>query len=151
LSNEIKKLANFKKGEKIESKDVKLLVKPTIETAIFETIDAISLQDKKRAISLIHRHLEKGDNPSYLLSMINYQFRNILIIKDLIEKRYPYYSILKTTKLHPFVVKKSYQQAYKFSLQELKKIYQKIFQVDLDIKTGKIEPEIALDLFISSI
>jgi DNA polymerase III delta subunit len=53
--------------------------------------------------------------------------------------------------MHPFVVKKSLQQASKFTLEELKKIYQKIFQVDLDIKTGRIEPEVALDLFIAGI
>lgn len=156
LSNEIRKLVNFKKsntalGEKIGPSDVKLLIKPTIETDIFETIDAISLQNKKKAISLIHQHLEKGDAPLYLLSMINFQFRNLLMVKDLMEKNHPYYAILKITKLHPFVVKKSYQQAYRFSLPELKKIYQKIFQVDLEIKTGKIEPETALDLLIAGI
>jgi DNA polymerase III delta subunit len=53
--------------------------------------------------------------------------------------------------MHPFLVKKSYEQAQKFSLVELKKIYQKIFEVDLGIKTGKIEPETALDLLISRI
>jgi DNA polymerase III delta subunit len=55
------------------------------------------------------------------------------------------------THLHPFVVKKSYQQANKFTLQELKKIYQKIFKADLDIKTGKITPETALDLLLTEI
>ena len=52
---------------------------------------------------------------------------------------------------HPYVIKKTIQQARSFSLSELKKIYQKIFQVDLGIKTGKIEPETALDLFVAEI
>jgi len=73
------------------------------------------------------------------------------MIKDLVERRRPYYSILKTTRLHPFVVKKSYQQASKFTLPELKKIYQKIFQADLNIKTGRTGPEMALDLFLTEI
>jgi len=38
-----------------------------------------------------------------------------------------------------------------FSIEQLKKIYQKIFQADSDIKTGKIEPELALDLIVASI
>jgi len=151
MSNEIKKLASFKKDKKINVKDIELLVKPKIETAIFKTIDAISQKNKKQALLLIHQHLEKGDNPLYLLSMINFQFRNLLIIKDLMERQRPYYSILKMTHLHPFVVKKSCQQANKFTLQELKKIYQKIFRVDLDIKTGRIKPETALDLLLTEI
>jgi len=161
MSNEIKKLVNYKKGpvsakassgkEKINVEDIELLVKPKIETAIFKTIDAIAQKNKKQALLLIHQHLEKGDNPLYLLSMINFQFRNLLMIKDLIERNRPYYSILKMTHLHPFVVKKSCQQVNKFTLQELKKIYQKIFQADLDIKTGKITPETALDLLLTEI
>ncbi|MCX6759024.1 MAG: hypothetical protein NT012_00415 [Candidatus Nealsonbacteria bacterium] len=177
MSNEIKKLVNYKKGpvsakassgtraaakgkeedlysspkEKINVKDIELLVKPKIETAIFKTIDAIAQKNKKQTLLLIHQHLEKGDNPLYLLSMINFQFRNLLMIKDLIERHRPYYSILKMTHLHPFVVKKSCQQANKFTLQELKKIYQKIFQADLSIKTGKTTPETALDLLLTEI
>jgi DNA polymerase-3 subunit delta len=151
LSNEIKKLVSFKQKKEIEVKDVELLVRAKIETDIFKTIDAIAQKDKKRALSLIHKHLERGDSPLYLLTMINFQFRNLLTVKDLAEKGWPYYRILKAAKLHPFVVKKSYQQAGKFSFLELKKIYQKIFQVDLSIKTGKVLPETALDLLLTGI
>lgn len=161
MSNEIKKLVNYKKGpasvkdsagkEKINIEDIELLVRPKIESDIFETIDAIASRNKRQALKLIHRHLEKGDNPSYLLSMINFQFRNLLMIRDLIDKRKPLYIFSKVTNLHPYIVKKTYSQAQKFSLPELKKIYRKIFQVDLSIKTGKIELETALDLLIAEI
>ena len=83
--------------------------------------------------------------------MINFQLRNLLIIKDLIEKKTPYYSILKESGLHPFVAKKTFQQAGKFSIEELKKIYQKLFQADLDIKTGKVDGQTALDLLIAEV
>jgi len=151
LSNEIQKLVNYRKDKNIQTKDIELLVKPKIETDIFKTIDAIALGQKRKALELLHKHLVKGDSSLYLLSMINYQFRNLLIIKDLIEKNQPYYIILKKTQLNPFVVKKSYQQTNKFTLSELKKIYQKIFQADLNIKTGRIESETALDLLITEI
>ena len=151
LDNEIEKLACFKKDGKIDIKDVELLVRPKIETDIFKTIDAIAKKDKKKAILLLHKHLIKGEAPLYLLSMIAFQFRNLLIVKDLMEKQRPYYSISKALKMHPFLLRKSYQQAGSFSYAELKKIYQKIFQVDLDIKTGKLKPETALDLFLTEI
>ena len=147
LSNEVKKLSTFKKGGKIEIKDVDLLVKSKINTDIFKTIDAIALGRKKQALQLLHKHLESGDSPLYLLAMINYQFRNILEIKDLIERG----QSLNSSKLHPFVVRKSYQQAQRFSFSELKKIYRKIFEVDYNIKTGRIEPQTALDLLIIEI
>jgi len=149
LANEIKKLSSYTK--EIGTKDIKLLVRSKIGTDIFKTIDAIAQKNKKQALNLIHQHLEKGDSPLYLLSMINYQFRNLLIIKDLIDKSKPYYFIVKKSGLHPFVVRKTYSLSNKFDLNELKKIYQKIFTIDLQIKTGKVEPVIALDLLIAEI
>jgi len=151
MSNEIKKLASFKNNKTLRIEDIELLVRSKIETDIFKTIDAIAEKNKKQALNLFHKHLEKGDSPLYLLSMINYQFRNLLIVKDLIEKHKPYDVILKKSGLHPFVVKKSYYQSQRFTFQELKKIFQKIFKADLDIKTGRIQPEIALDLLIAEI
>jgi DNA polymerase-3 subunit delta len=151
MSNEIRKLASFRREGAVGTEDVRALIKPKIETDIFKTIDAVSQKNKKRALELLHKHLEKGDSPLYLLTMINYQFRNILIVKDFIERRRPYGVILKKSGLHPFVARKSYFQSQKFSFPELKKIYRNIFQADLDIKTGRINPETALDLLIAEI
>ncbi|MFH1036724.1 MAG: DNA polymerase III subunit delta [Patescibacteria group bacterium] len=151
MGNEIEKLVNYSKAGRIKKEDVDLFVKPKIENDIFSTIDAIAARKKDEALLLMHGHLEKGDNPLYLLSMINFQFRNLVEIRDLMEKRLTYADILKRCKLHPFVIKKTYWQAQKFDFQQLKKIYRKIFQVDLAIKTGKIEAEVALDLLIAGL
>lgn len=151
FSNEIKKLANFKNGLVIKKEDVELLVKPKIENDIFKTIDSLAAKDKKQALNFLQKHLDGGDSPLYLLSMIGYQFKNLLVVKELAQKGLMYASIVKKSGLHPFVVKKSYFQCSQFSFQDLKDIYYKIFQTDLDIKTGKIEPETALDLLVSEI
>jgi len=148
MINEVQKLAHFKNGEEIETKDIELLIKPHIEPNIFNTIDAIASKDKKRALKLLRDHLEKGDSPFYLFSMINYQFRNLLIIKDLLVKNL---SLRNLSGLHPFVIRKTCTLAGKFEFSELKKIYQKIFKIDFNIKTGKSDPETALDLLITEI
>ncbi len=74
MANEIKKLVNYKNKKKIEKEDVKALVKPKIETDIFKTIDAIAAKNKKEALLLLKKHLEKGDSSSYLLAMIIFNF-----------------------------------------------------------------------------
>ncbi len=157
MANEIKKLVNYKgyKGrEKIKIKDVQLLVRPKIETDIFRTIGAISERKKPLALRFLHQHLEKGENPLYLLVMINFQFRNLLALRSQLMNKGRMFQINDLSKklgLPPLVIGKLIPQARKFSLEELKKIYQKIFEVDLSIKTGKIKPEIALDLLITEI
>jgi len=99
----------------------------------------------------LQKHLDGGDNPLYLLSMVAYQFRNLLVVKELAEKGLMYASIVKKSGLHPFVVKKSYFACSQFSFDYLKQLYRKIFQIDADIKTGKIEPETALEIFVATI
>jgi DNA polymerase-3 subunit delta len=151
LSNEIKKIANFSEGKKIEEKDIKTFLKENFKIDIFKTIDAIAEKRKKDAIKLIRNHLENGENSLYLLSMIIYQFRNILIVKDFLERKEEYNNILKKTKMHPFVLRKTYVQSLKFTLEEIKKIYNRLVIVDLEIKTGKAEKETSLELFIANI
>lgn len=154
LSNELQKLANYKFGQKnseITEKDVELLVKPRVEMEIFETIDAIVSKNKKLAAVLMRKHLEAGDSPLYLLHMMNFQFRNILEVKDLLERGRFHEPALKKLGLHPFVLRKSCSQAQNFSFQEIKKIYQKIFEADFNVKTGKLDPQSALEVFIAEI
>jgi DNA polymerase III subunit delta len=150
LFQEIQKLSNFKKGT-VTKEDIEIQVKPNIENLIFETIDALASKNKQQAITLLKNHLDAGDNPLYLLSMITYQFRNFLIIKDLLERKTPYYLIAKQSGLHPFVVQKSMKLLERFSLSTLKAIYRKIFEVDEDMKTGKMDPEVALEMLVAEL
>lgn len=154
LHNEIKKIA-VRRGKdskaKIFEEDIKDFVKSDADVGIFTAIEAISAKNKKTAFRFIHSLLEKGESPLYLLSMINYQFRNLVLIKDLVERKTQYPQISKIANLHPFVVKKAWEACRLFSLAELKKIYRNIFQADLNAKTGRVEPGIALDLLLASI
>ncbi len=145
LEKEIDKLINYAHGKKIKEKDVEELVSPVFNFNIFATIDAIAQKEKKKAARLIRHHLEGGDSPSYILSMISYQLKNLISVKGLKGKN------LNQLKMPSFVLRRSIIQAEQFSLEELKGLYQKILDLDLSIKTGKIAPEIALDLFIFDI
>jgi len=145
--NEIKKLANFKKGGQIGVQDVELCVKQNSQNDIFKTIEALAAKNKSQALNLLHQHLDAGDNSLYLLSMFAYQFKNMLILKDLEERR----KSLSLSGLHPFVIKKTSGLCRYFSFSQLKEIYRKIFQTDLQIKTGQLDPELAIDLFVAQI
>jgi len=145
LSNELKKLASYSKN--ICEEDVLLLVRPKIESEIFRTIDSLAERDKPRALHFLHKHLNKDESPFYVFSMFVYQFRNLLSVKSALGE----FSRLKKIGLHPFVLKKTSLQASRFSLAELKNIYQKIFKMDLAIKTGKISANNGLRMLVAEI
>ena len=138
MENELKKLISYSKKVSVEA--IEEMVKPKYETNVFDTIDAIAAKNKKKAIRLLKEHIEKGDSPLFLLAMIASQIRNILSVKSGSGKG-----------LHPFVLRKATFQAKNFSLEDLKRIYQKIVDLDFEIKVGKIEQGMALDVLISEI
>jgi len=154
LSNGIQKLANYKwnpKKTEITKKDVEFLIPQKIELEIFKTIDFVAKKQKAKALILLKNHLEKGDSPLYLLSMLDFQFRNLLMIKEVLESGKDLGTATKKLGLHPYTVKKSLYLCQKFNFEELKKILEKIFQTDLRIKTGKIDAGMALDLLVAQI
>ncbi|OGI25033.1 MAG: DNA polymerase III subunit delta [Candidatus Moranbacteria bacterium RBG_13_45_13] len=151
LSKELEKLVNYKSRGEVTEEDVGLLVRSKIDSDIFKTIDSLARRDKKTAARLLHDHLGAGDDPFYLLSMYFYQFRNLLKVKALTEKRVSEKKIAQDLKLHPFVARKSAEQAHNFSLGKLKELYKKLCEIDFEAKTGKTDIELALDKFIATV
>jgi DNA polymerase-3 subunit delta len=149
--NEISKLASYCDGKEITDEDVQLLVQSKVDMNIFNLIDSISSKNKSKSALLLNQQIEKGLNEIYILTMFVYQFRNLLKIKSLLEQNLSNREIAAKAKMHPFVVQKSIEQCGKFTISDLKKIYQKLFDADLAIKTGKINPRLALDLLVVSV
>ena len=151
MNGEINKLISYKKNQLITKEDVILLVKSGINLNIFATIDALASRNKKSALRLLHQHLNQGVNENYLFSMFVYQIRNLLKIKDLMEKGTPFPLLASKSGLHPFVVKKTLQQAANFSLIQLQTIYRCLLEIETKTKTGRAGILTALDLFVMEI
>lgn len=155
LKNEIDKLAAYlpaQAGKKlITEKDVAEMVASDFRSDIFAVIDAIAKKNKKLSFKILNDHIEHGESEIYLLTMIIYQFRNLIKIKSLINKLLSEAELAKKTGLHPFVIKKILSISRQFSFEELKNIYQKLFDIDLKIKTGEIDPRMALNMFVAEL
>ncbi|HHE45981.1 MAG TPA: hypothetical protein ENL05_01380 [Candidatus Moranbacteria bacterium] len=136
------------KEEIITEAEVDLLVKAKLEANIFKTIDALAYKNKKKALELLHNQLKKGDDSFYIFSMYIYQFRNLLKIGDLyFQGKTNQYEMAKLTKMSPFVAQRGIAQLRGFTLAQLKKIYKKLEEIDLQVKTGKMDIGLALDKF----
>lgn len=147
LSNEIAKLATYNKS--ITPETVELLVRAQTQSDIFTLIDALASQNKKKAFLELHRLTENGENELYILSMIVYQYRNMLVVRDFVERGVTSsYDLASRAKLHPFVAGKTLNLVRNYKLDELKDIYSLLLEQDIAIKTGKIQPGPALDLLV---
>jgi DNA polymerase III subunit delta len=152
ISQEIEKLINFSYGKTINESAIDLLVRSQGDSDIFKTIEALASKNKRLALKLLRGHIDRGDDPFYLFSMFIYQFRNLLRISALQENGlFNEFEIAKITKLHPYVVKKSFSDARSFGSLKLKNIYAELCLIDTKIKTGKIDAKLALDKFIGEL
>jgi len=148
IESELQKLSAFTKGKEIAVEHVEQLTPDVSDPNIFATIDAITTGDRQKAIAQLHEYLSLREDEMYLASMITYQFRNVMQVKYLREQGAQKNEIQKQTGLHPFVVDKSIGIARNFSMQELKVIYQKLTDLDVALKTGDVEPTVALDMLV---
>lgn len=137
-------------GKKVVTgEDLDLFLRPALETHIFALTDAVVSGDKAGAWKLLKGHLEAGDNENYLFTMMYHQFRNIAQVHDCLKiGEYDSVKIAKACNIHPFVAKKSAWQAKNFDKEQIKKIYRILADLDYGMKTGRIEPQAALEQLI---
>ncbi len=146
IKNEIEKSFAYGNG-KITLKILQTLSEKKEEEKIFALIDALINKDKKRAIKLLKDELEKGTSFSQILSILANQFRIILQVKE--KKILNIYRAAEELNVHPFPLKKAIEQAKKYNFDQLKKIYQELLKIDLQLKTTGLKPEILFDLLIA--
>ena len=131
--------------------DVKSLVSSSIESNIFKMIDYIGQKKVKKAVNELENLIDAGENEIKILSMITYQFRNLVQAREVINQGKTKADLQSKAKLAPFVASKSMNQAENFNLTELKKIYNELLETDYAIKTGGKEPRLALDRLVVGI
>jgi len=151
LTSELDKLMAFKNYQAITTEDIQQFVTNKLNENIFGLSDALAADNKKQAIKLLQEQLAVGLNEVYLLTMITRQFRILTEIKSLISQGLPQTQIASKLKLHPFIVKKSLPQAQKFTLAKLRKVYQKLVELDKKMKSTSLPSQTLLNLFIMQI
>jgi DNA polymerase-3 subunit delta len=152
LGQEIDKLLTYVGPERaVSEQDVQLLVSYAQEANIFHMVDALGKRDTRRAMELMEQLLEGGEHPLYLLRMITRQFRILIQVKELLAKGTSAEDIRALLRLHPYVVKKTTGQAASFSIEQLEAIYKQLHEVDAAVKSGGMEPALALNLFVTEV
>lgn len=148
LDNEIEKICLYQKAteKKISEKEFDYLVEPENSPDIFNFCEFLAHKNSKQALKTLESLIKSGENELKIFSMIAYQFRVVLSIADLIQKNTKESEIAKESGLHPFVVRKNYSLSKKFSLSDLKQIFKSLHIVDFELKSGKIDSKLQLEM-----
>lgn len=149
IRTELEKLSSYKPGGVFEVEDVILLTGTARESAIFEALDSLGQGNRKRALLLLHREAAGPEGAHPILAMCAWQARRILIAREAFDSGMRRAGdIAAQTKLPPFVVQKMLGTIGSFPLPRIKKGLALLSDFDTQLKTGGMDPEVALDLFI---
>jgi len=138
LHQEIQKLTLYKGKNEISKEDIEKLTSPVISMSIFKLTDAIGFKKTKDALNILEKIILSGEDLQMVFHMLIRQFRLIILIKELQNQGLPNAQIASQLKQHPFIISTISKQTVLYKPEELEKIYDKLLEIEITFKTGKI-------------
>lgn len=137
LSNEINKLAAAAlPGTRITAEMVDALVSHSRELSNFDLTDHLVAGRKGQALTALKKILDDGAEPLALLGLISYNFRRLLIAKDMMDRAAPRPEIASAAKLFGRGQDEFLAAARRVDKGKLVNAIQLIAKTDLAIKTS---------------
>lgn len=143
---EVEKLCLYSKHITYEIVD-KLVSKPLDEN-VFALTSAILQKDQQKMFEIYHDLMVLNEEPIKLIVLIAGQMRLIYQVKLLDRKGYNDKEIGKILSINPYRLKYIRQEGRDYDLNELLKCLDDLSKLDVEIKTGKIDKKIGLELFM---
>lgn len=152
LKEEIKKLKMYKYEEKnITKDDIKHLVVKGFDKNIFDFLNEIKTGNKKMLFDIYDELINNNEDELRLISSLFNNFKQLYKVK-ILSKTLLDDEIMSIMSIkHPYRLQKLKEQSYKFSEKEL---LQKIFELgnlDIKIKSGKIDKKIGFETFLAKL
>lgn len=148
LINEIEKLKLYKFDEKEIVKEDVLSINKYEEVDFFKFVDHIINKDKNLALNEYFNLLNQKEEPLKILIVIASKIRLMYQVKVLGEKGYTVNDIASRLDVKSYPVQLAGIAAKKYSKEKLLNTLISIGEIDENIKTGKVSPSSALELFI---
>ena len=149
LYQEAEKLKTYKINDKIiTNKDIEDLVIEKINVDIFKFVDDIINKNKKEAIKTYKELLKLNEEPIKIIALLASKFRLMYQANKLAKKGYTEESIYEMLKVHKYPVHLAILAGYKYNSEILLKYLNDLADLDIGIKTGEKDKELALELFI---
>lgn len=149
LNEEVEKLKIYKIDDKeITKEDIIECATYNVDTDIFKFIDNIINKNKKEALITYEELLKYNEEPLKIIILLANKFRLMYQAKVLYSRGISNNEIASILGVHAYPVKLAIQSSMKYPDKLLLKYLELLADLDSDIKTGKINPELGLQLFI---
>jgi len=148
LEKELEKIKIYKDNNVITKEDILNVVTKKIDTNTFTLLDCIVKNNKNKALEIYYELIKLNEEPIKIITMLANQFRIMYQSKELLKKGLSEKDIATTLKIHPYRVKLAIQNGRKYSSGLLLQYISDLADMDINIKTGQTDKNLALELFI---
>ena len=149
IKNELDKLMIYKDETKIISnEDIDKLIIPNLEDDIFSLTDAVVDNRVNNSIALLQEFINKGYDEMQIISLLATQFRFMFQVKRLSNKGYSDNDIASYLAANPYRIKITLRKCYNYTESDFLLYLKKLGELDENIKLGKIDKNIGLQLFL---
>ncbi len=152
LKQEIARLAAYRGTGTIMNEDIRLFLRPSSETTVFQALDAMSRGERQRAL-LLFTEEQAGESKHEavygLLSMCAWQLRRLIQMREVFDRGIrDSAGIARETKLAPFAVQNALRSLGSLPLSRLTNGLILLADMDAAMKIGELDPGVALDTFV---
>jgi DNA polymerase-3 subunit delta len=149
LSQEAEKLMLFSYDSKeIHEKEVILLVSRNLEENIFELTNALLAKDQSKTIEIFYDLVARNEDPLRILNFIVSKIRELIHTKLLIDKGYRQDEIAEHFNIRSGRAYYLLKNAKNADFNLLETHLKKLSKLDFDIKSGKIDKKLGLELYL---
>ena len=149
LSQEINKLTSYiGRGGTIYKKDIKLLVPKNVNNEIYHLIKAIINHDLNETYQIYNNLSNNTKDPLMIISLISNKFKELLSTYRLLKFGYSQSDIAKFYNISNGKAYYLVQEAKSFNLSDLEYYIDKLSELDYQIKSGKLDKTIGLELLL---
>ena len=106
------------------------------------------MKNKDEALEIYNEMLKVNEEPLKIVILLASQFRLMYQAKELAKKGYSEKNISEVLKVHPYRVKLALQKGKKYKVETLLNYLNALADIDIAIKTGKTDKNLALELFL---
>ena len=116
----------------------------------FGFMDAIAARNARKAMDMLQKLMDEQDPLALFFSLVGH-FRLVLQAREVYEGGGTDQTVAKNLGIHPYRAKKITIQARTVAMQSLENMYLRLQQLDLEIKTGQIDPALALESLVTEL
>lgn len=149
ILNEIIKLCSYAGDRRrITGSDVEKVCIKSVKSRVFDLTDAIGAKQTAKALMLLNDMEVLKEPMPKVMYMISRQFRQLVQVKLMLRDGASQAEIASYFKLYPFIAGKLIKQAKSFSQEKLEQAVSTGLELDLAIKTGRLDNKTAVELMI---